>query len=55
MVRLADGSAVTFRLTDQAAHHVGKDIDNQSRMILYYAEDGGEWVAHYFRRATVER
>ena len=54
-VRLADDSPVTLRLTEQAARHVGKDIEPQTRVILYYAEDGGAWVAHYFRRADRER
>ena len=54
-VRLADDSPITLRLTEQAARHVGKDIEPQTRVILYYAEDGGAWVAHYFRRADRER
>jgi hypothetical protein len=55
-VRLAvDDALVRLRLTDQAARHVGKNIEPQTRVILYYAEDGGTWVAHYFRRADVER
>jgi hypothetical protein len=51
-VRLADDSSITLRLTDHAAHHVGHDIENQTRVIVYYADDGGERVAHYFKRVS---
>jgi hypothetical protein len=54
-VRLADDSSMTLRLTDHAAHHVGNDIENQTRVMVYYADDGGEPVAHYFKRASGAR
>jgi hypothetical protein len=49
-VRLADGTAITLRLTDRAAQNAGKDVDNGSQVIVYYADDGGERVAHYFKK-----
>jgi hypothetical protein len=49
-VRLADGTVITLRLTDRAAQNAGKDVDNGSQVIVYYADDGGEWVAHYFKK-----
>lgn len=50
-VQLADDSWVTFRLTDRAAHDVGKDVAKSTRVIVYYADDGGNPVAHYFKAA----
>ncbi|HZN84858.1 MAG TPA: hypothetical protein VFC01_34965 [Mycobacterium sp.] len=49
-VRLADGTALALRLTDRAAQDDGKDVDNGSQVIVYYADDSAEWVAHYFRK-----
>jgi len=49
-LQLADDSVVTLRLTDRAARDVGKDIEGAGRVVVYYADDGGERVAHYFRK-----
>ena len=51
-IQLADGSTVTLRLTDRAARHVGKEIGRKDRVIVYYADEGGDRVAHYFRKAS---
>jgi hypothetical protein len=51
-LQLADDSIVTLRLTDRAARDVGKDIEGAGRVVVYYAEDGGERVAHYFRKVN---
>ena len=50
-IQLADDSSITLRLTDRAAHDVGKDVMNRTRVVVYYAEDGGTRVAHYFKTA----
>jgi hypothetical protein len=50
-IQLADGSTVTLRLTDRAARHVGQEIGRTDRVIVYYADEGGERVAHYFKKA----
>jgi hypothetical protein len=50
-IQLADDSTVTLRLTERAAKHVGKDIASTDRVTVYYADDGGERVAHFFKRA----
>jgi hypothetical protein len=52
-IRLADGSNETLQLSERAATHVGKDIDRgaaESTVVVYYAEEAGGKVAHYFRR-----
>jgi hypothetical protein len=55
-IRLADGSMQTLRLTDRAAKDVGKDVDraaaDTTRVVVYYADEAGQRVAHYFKRVS---
>jgi hypothetical protein len=51
-IHLADDSTMTLRLTDRAAAHVGKGIVRTDRVIVYYADESGERVAHFFKKAT---
>jgi hypothetical protein len=55
-IRLADGSTQTLRLTDRAATDVGRDVDSAAaeaaRVVVYYADDAGQQVAHYFKRIS---
>ena len=55
-IRLEDGSTQTLRLTERAARDVGKDVDraaaDTTRVVVYYADDAGERVAHYFKRIS---
>jgi hypothetical protein len=55
-IRLADGSTQTLRLTDRAATDVGKDVDraatDTTRVVVYYADEAGQRVAHYFKRIS---
>lgn len=55
-IRLADGSTQTLRLTDRAATDVGRDIDSAAadatRVVVYYGDEAGEQVAHYFKRIS---
>jgi hypothetical protein len=55
-IRLADGSTQTLRLTDRAATDVGRDVDSAAadarRVIVYYADEAGQQVAHYFKRTS---
>jgi hypothetical protein len=50
VVQLPDDSWVTLRLTDRAAHSVGKEFATRTRVVVYYAEEGGAQAAHYFRK-----
>jgi len=55
-IRLADGSNETLQLSDRAATHIGKDIDraaDHSTVVVYYSEEAGGKVAHYFRKIGV--
>jgi hypothetical protein len=55
-IRLANGSTQTLRLTDRAATDVGRDVDSAAadatRVIVYYADEAGQQVAHYFKRIS---
>jgi len=51
-IRLADDSTLALRLTDRAANHLDRDIASTDRVIVYYADESGERVAHYFKKAS---
>jgi hypothetical protein len=51
-VELKDGTKMTLRLTDRAAKDTGKGIARTDRVVIYYADDSGEHVAHYFKKIT---
>jgi hypothetical protein len=55
-IRLADGSTQTLRLTDRVATDVGRDLDSTTadaaRVVVYYADETGHKVAHYFKRVS---
>lgn len=54
-VRTADGADETYRLTGSAARDAGTDIaagtEQSAKVTVYYTEDAGRRVAHFFRRA----
>jgi hypothetical protein len=53
-IRLADGTTQTLRLTERSAADVGRDVDaataDTARVVVYYADEAGQQVAHFFRR-----
>ena len=49
-LQLADGSHETLELSDRAARSIGKDAGAAATVIVYYSDEGGHKVAHYFRR-----
>ena len=55
-IRLADGSTQTLRLTNRVATDVGRDVDSAAadatRVVVYYADETGHKVAHYFKRVS---
>jgi hypothetical protein len=54
-VKTADGAEQSYHLTDSAARDAGKDIgegaDQSAKVTVYYTEEGGRKVAHFFKRA----
>jgi hypothetical protein len=54
-VRYDGGKTETFRLTDRAAREEAADLDKSpegAKVAIYYADDHGQKVAHYFRRVS---
>ena len=55
-IKLADGTRQTLRLSDRAATEVGEDIDHAGdrtiRVIVYFRDEAGQRVAHYFKRIS---
>jgi len=55
-IRLANGSTETLLLSERAASDVGKDVvraaDTGAKVIVYYTDEAGHRVAHYFKRIT---
>jgi hypothetical protein len=53
-VKTGDGAVETYRLTDSAARDAGKDIgeaaEKSTKVTIYYTEEGGHKVAHFFKR-----
>jgi hypothetical protein len=49
-VRFADGTTETLRLKDHAAGESDSHSTNGHRVIVYYSDDSGQKVAHYFKR-----
>jgi hypothetical protein len=54
-VKTADGAEETYRLTDHAAKDAGKDVGEGAgksvKVTIYYTEEGGHKVAHFFKKA----
>jgi hypothetical protein len=54
-VKTADGVEETYRLTDNAAKHAGKDIakgsEKGAKVSVYYTEEGGKKAIHFFKKA----
>ncbi len=53
-VKTADGAEEMFRLTDRAASDAGKGIgegaEKSEKVTVYYTEEAGHKVAHFFKR-----
>jgi hypothetical protein len=51
-VKTADGSVETFKLADHATADAGKEIgkaaEKSAKVTVYYTEDGGKKIAHFF-------
>jgi hypothetical protein len=55
-IRFANGKTETLRMTDRAAAESREAIDPSSgdatRIVVYYTDEQGRKVAHYFRKAS---
>jgi hypothetical protein len=54
-IRYDNGKIEKLKLTDRAAADVGKGIGADTRIVVYYSDDAGGKVTHYFKSAKVER
>ena len=54
-IKAEDGTEQAFRLTDHAAEDAGKDIsegaEKSGKVTVYYTEQTGHKVAHFFSKA----
>ncbi len=52
VVKSADGTEHTFKLADRAAEDAGKDVgkavEKSAKVTVYYTEDAGKKIAHFF-------
>jgi hypothetical protein len=55
-IKLANGTTQTLQLSDRAASDVGKDLDRVSdgtvTVVVYYKNEAGQRVVHYFKRLS---
>jgi arginine repressor len=55
VVKAADGTEETYRLTDHAAKDAGKEVatgsERSAKVTVYYTEEAGHKVAHFFKTA----
>jgi uncharacterized protein with beta-barrel porin domain len=49
-VKTAEGGEETYHLTERAVKETGKGLDKAGKVTVYYTEDAGKKVAHYFKQ-----
>ena len=49
-VKTAEGGEETYHLTVRAGKEAGKGLDKAGKVTVYYTEDAGKKVAHYFKQ-----
>ena len=49
-VRYDNGKTEKLKLTDRAAAAAGRNVGEDTRIVMYYSEDAGERVTHYFKK-----
>ncbi len=52
-IKTADGAEATYRITEHAVVDAGKDVgkgvEKASKVTVYYTEEGGKKIAHFFK------
>ena len=48
-VKTAEGAEETYHLTGDAVRETGKGLDKSGKVTIYYTEEGGKKIAHFFR------
>jgi hypothetical protein len=49
-IRYDNGKIEKLKLTDRAAADVGKNIGDDTRIVVYYSDNAGGKVTHYFKK-----
>ncbi len=47
--KTAEGGEETYHLTDHAVHETGKGLKMGGKMTVYYTDEAGKKIAHYFK------
>ena len=47
-MKTADGTEHTFKMSEHAAEDVGKGIEKSAKVSVYYTEEAGKKIAHFF-------
>ena len=48
-IRYDNGAIEKLKLTDRAAAESGQNISPDTRIVVYYSEDAGQKITHYFK------
>jgi len=48
-VKTAEGAEETYHLTGNAVVETGKGLDKTGKVTIYYTEEGGKKIAHFFK------
>jgi hypothetical protein len=48
-VKTADGAVATYKFTDHAAVDASKGVEKAGKVTVYYTEEGGKKVVHFFK------
>jgi len=49
VVKSADGTEQAFKMADHAAEETGKGAEKSAKVTVYYTEDAGKKIAHFFQ------
>jgi hypothetical protein len=48
-VKTAQGGEETYHMADRAARESGKGLEKAGKVTVYYTEDAGKKIAHFFK------
>lgn len=51
-VKTASGAEETYQLSKDGAKNVGKGVEKTGQVSVYYTEEGGKKIAHFFKKAV---
>ena len=48
-VKTAEGAEETYHMTAKAVRETGKGLDKGGKVTIYYTEEGGKKIGHFFK------